>query len=248
MKKKPLLGSVLLLLPALAFSQSQTSVSTGLDYSEGKYGQSEKSTTWALPVIVKHERGPLTLKLNLPYVQTSGMAAPGGDRTSSTKQTQSGWGDATASAFYNVYSDSAARLGVDLGGKIKFATADRANTLLTTGKNDYSLQADVFKGIADTTLFGSLGWTRKGDPDGTDFRNPWYASVGFSNKLSDANSWGATYDYRQKVTQSGDPISEASLFFVHKYSKQVKVQGYVVAGLSDASPDLGVGATIGYGF
>lgn len=236
------------MLPALAFSQSQTSVNIGLDYSEGKYGQSEKSTTWAMPVIIKNETGPLTLKLNIPYVQASGVAAPGGDRFSATKQTQSGWGDVTASAFYNIYNDPAAKLGVDLGGKIKFATADRSNTLITTGENDYSLQADVYKTLADTTLFGSLGWTRKGDPKGTDFRDPWYASLGFSNKLSDANSWGATYDYRQKVTAGGDPVSEASLFFIHKYSKQVKLQAYAIAGFSNASPDVGAGATIGYSF
>ncbi|MDO8958576.1 MAG: hypothetical protein Q7U85_02460 [Rhodocyclaceae bacterium] len=244
------LATALLLaaVPAIAFAQAKTTASVGLDYSEGKYGEAETSRTWSMPVSIKHETGPVTLKLSVPYVRSSGVAAAGGDRRATTSQTQSGMGDLTASAFYNVYSDAKTKSGVDLGVKAKFATADNAKTLLTTGENDYSLQADLFRGFGDTTLFGSLGWTKKGDTAATDFRNPFYGSIGFSNKLSEANSWGATYDYRQKVTANGDPVSELSLFAVHKYSKAAKVQGYVVTGFSDASPDLGVGATFSFSF
>lgn len=230
----------------LVLADSQTSVGVGLDYTEGKYGESTKSTTWSMPVMIKHETGPLTLKLNIPYVRSSGVAAAGGDRFVSTKQTQSGLGDVTATALYTVYSNVEAQAGIDLGVKAKFATADKSKELLTTGKNDYSLLVDAYKGFGDTTVFGTLGKTKKGDPDGTDFRDPWFASVGFSNKLSTANSWGASYDYRQKVTASGDPISEVTLFAIHKYSKQVKVQAYAVTGFSDASPDFGLGATVTY--
>ncbi len=246
--KKHLLGLGLVLVPALAMAQSRTSVGVGLDYAEGDYGESQTSTTWQVPVTVRHETGPLMLKLNLPYVRSSGVAAAGGDRRSATDETQSGLGDITASAMYNVLYDKSAGFGVDAGGKIKFATADDSKELLTTGENDYSLQLDAFKAIADTTLFGTLGWTKKGDPAGVDFRNPWFASVGFSNKLSDANSWGASYDYRQKLTSGGDPISEAMLFVAHRYSKEWRMQAYALAGFSDASPDFGLGAFVGYDF
>ncbi len=236
-------------VPAIVFGQAKTTASIGLDYSEGKYGEAETSSTWSMPVSIKHETGPLTLKLGVPYVRSSGVAAAGGDqRVAATSQTQSGMGDLTASAFYNVHNDAKSKFGADLGVKAKFATADNAKTLLTTGENDYSLQADLFRGFGDTTLFGSLGWTKKGDTSATDFRDPWYGGIGFSNKLSAANSWGASYDYRQKVTANGDPVSELSLFMVHKYSQAMKVQGYVVTGFSDASPDLGVGATFSYSF
>lgn len=230
----------------LVLAESQTSVGIGLDYSEGKYGESTKSSTWSMPVMIKHETGPLTLKLNVPYVQSTGVAAAGGDRFVSTKQTQSGLGEVTATALYNVYTNTAAQVGIDVGMKAKFATADKSKALLTTGKNDYSLLVDAYKSFGETTVFGTLGKTKKGDPDSTDFRDPWFTSVGFSNKLSSANSWGAAYDYRQKVTASGDPVSEVTVFAIHKYSKQVKIQTYAVTGFSDASPDLGLGATVTY--
>lgn len=245
-QKSQLLGLGLLLLPTLA--HSQTTIGVGIDYSEGEYGESVSSTTWQLPVMIRHERGPLTLKLNIPYVRASGVTGRDVEIVSDEKETQSGLGDITASAFYNAYYDSATRFGLDVGGKIKFPTANDAKTLLTTGKTDYSLQVDAFKGLGGTTVFGTLGWTLKGDPSGTDYRNPWYASIGFSNKLSDATSWGAAYDFRAKLLDGRDPISEASLFLTHKYSQEWKVQGYVVKGFSDNSPDVGAGAILSRAF
>jgi hypothetical protein len=247
-QKSQLLGLGLFLLPAVALAQSQTTVGIGLDYSEGEYGESVTSSTWQIPVTIRHETGPLTLKLNIPYVRASGVTGRDVEIVSDEKETQSGLGDVTASAFYNVYYDSTTRFGLDLGGKIKLPTANDSKTLLTTGKTDYSLQVDAFKGLGGTTVFGTLGWTLKGDPAGTDYRNPWYASLGFSNKLSHATSWGAAYDYRAKLLDGRDPISEASLFLTHKYSEEWKVQGYLVTGFSDNSPDLGGGAVLSRAF
>jgi hypothetical protein len=39
-----------------------------------------------------------------------------------------------------------------------------------------------------------------------------------------------------------------TLFLTHKYSPNLKIQGYAVAGLSNASPDFGAGALVGFGF
>jgi hypothetical protein len=231
-----------------AMAQAKLTVSTGLDYAEGKYGDPEKSTSWTVPVIVKAEAGPWTMKLNIPYVRSTGTAAAGGDRDLLVKQTQSGLGDVVASATYSVMHDSASGLGLDVGAKIKFVTADKSKELLTTGKSDASLQAELYRTLGDTTLLGSLGWTQKGDPSGVNYRDPWYGSVGFSNRLSDVTTWGLSYDYRQRLTPRGDPISEATLFVMRKLTPQVKLQGYLVGGFSEASPDLGLGALLGYGF
>ena len=232
------------------FSQGPalTTVSVGVDYSEGKYGEPDKSRTTTVPLVIKHETGPFTLKVNIPWVTATGTRAAGGDRATLTKQTESGLGDVTLSGFYTAYINNTAMFGIDIGGKIKFATADKSKALLTTGENDYSLQGDVYKSFGPTTLFGTLGWTKKGDPDFVDFRNPWYTTLGVSYRLGAATAMGASYDYRQKVTSSGDPISEASLFLTHKFTKQMKIQAYIVGGFTDASPDIGGGAIISFGF
>lgn len=229
-------------------SASVTTASLGVDYSEGKYGDTTKSSTSTTSLILKHETGPFTFRANIPWVRATGTRAAGGDRGALTKQTESGLGDITLGAFYNAYNNSAGKFGFDIGAKVKLPTADDSKSLLTTGETDYSVQTDVYKSYGTTTVFSTLGWTKKGDPNFVNFRNPWYGSIGVSYKFSASTAFGAAYDYRQKVTSNGDPVSEASLFMTHKLTQQVKLQAYLVGGFSDASPDLGGGAVISFAY
>lgn len=227
---------------------AQTTVSMNLDYAEGKYGEQTTSTTWTLPLIVKHQAGPLTAKFNLAYVRATGTAAAGGDRFSNSRQVQQGMGDLITTLTYDIYTDPDSGLSIDLGGKAKLAVGDRHKDLITTGKHDYSVLVDLLQSIHDWNVYGTLGWTKKGDPEGVDYRNPWFSSVGVSRKFAEVWSAGVFYDYRQKVTRSGDPVSEATLFVERQLPNQMKLQGYLVCGFSDASPDLGAGLTVSVRF
>lgn len=55
-------------------------------------------------------------------------------------------------------------IGLDLGGKIKFATADSKKCLLTTGETDYSVQADLYTVAGDVTPFMTVGWKPRAIP------------------------------------------------------------------------------------
>lgn len=254
-------------LPAAA----ATTVSVGLERTTGEYGTNTRTTETIIPFALKHENGPWTFKFTVPWVRVEGPGNPNSaisfeDRSGSggggsddderaralAGRSESGLGDITVSGFYNIFNDPANSLGLDLGLKAKFATADKDKTTLTTGENDYSIQGDFyfdFKPVPKTTAFGTVGWTKKGDPTGIDYKNPFYGSVGFSYKLTDKNSWGAAYDYRQKVLAGRDPVSETSVFFTHRYSQVLKVQAYALREFfSDSSPDLGGGVTVFYSF
>lgn len=223
---------------------AQTTVSLNLDYAEGKYGETEKSSAWTMPLIIKHQMGDFSLKLNLPYVRATGTAAAGGDRFAPSRQVQEGFGDMVVTATYAVLGGTEPGLMLDFGAKAKFATADKQNDLITTGKNDYSLLADFLQPIGPVVGLLTVGKTKKGDPDGVDYRDPWFASAGLSYKAAERTNVGVLYDFRQKLTPRGAPVSEAMLFVEHKFSNQYRLQAYVVRGFSDASPDLGVGATV----
>jgi hypothetical protein len=223
---------------------AQTTVSLNIDYAEGKYGEEEKSTSWTMPLIIKQQIGDFGIKLYLPYIQATGTTVSGGDRFVLAKQTQEGFGDAVVTLSYDIVNSAASGLIVGIATKGKFATADKSNDLLTTGKNDYSLQADALYPFGDNSAFVIIGRTNKGDPEGIDYRNPWYSTVGLSHQLTEAISLGGIYDYRQKVTATGDPVSEATVFLERKFADQYKLQAYVVRGFSDASPDLGAGVTL----
>ena len=247
--------------PAVAIAQ--VTISTGMDFSSGNYGEPEKTDTLVVPVILRYETGPWTARLNLPWIRVKGTVnretgESFGGATGAVR-TQSGIGDLTAAAFYTVLDPSKSAVGLDLGGKIKFATANKNKCLLTTGETDYSLQADLYGMVGSFTPFLTLGWTRKGDPvrrdadcaslgEKVDFKNPWYAGIGASYRFTGSTSAGVSYDFRDKLTSSGDPISEATVFLSQRLSPDIKMQVYGVAGFSDNSPDWGLGATVSYSF
>jgi len=235
---------VVLGLAVCAPVTAQTTVSVNVDYAEGKYGDTEKSTSWTMPLIIKHQIGDFGLKLYLPYVRATGTAISGGDRFVLIKQTQEGFGDAVVTLSYDIVNNATSGLIVGVGSKTKLPTADKDNDLLTTGKIDQSLLVDVLYPFGETSVFGIVGRTKKGDPEGIDYRDPWFSTVGLSHNLTDAVSLGALYDYRQKLTATGDPVSEATLFVERKFAERYKLQAYLVRGYSDASPDAGAGVIL----
>lgn len=279
--KKPLiigivaLGLPLAATPALAADLTGLSVSVGVDYVEGKYNtNSNDNWTWTFPVTVKYETGPLVLKASVPYVRAHGVNADVGATPATLTRsvppgTQEGLGDTVLSAFYTVADATKYPVGVDLGVKVKLVTANKDKDLITTGNEDYSLQADLYQVYGLVTWFGTVGWTSKGNirfkdrdpvlPDGSpnptfgvflteDSKDPWYFSVGASYKLRPETSLGFAYDYRQEVVNGGSEISEATVFLSHKITKEWKVQPYGVVGFSNGSPDWGLGATLNYAY
>ena len=239
----PVCSASVFLLAFACPGLAQTSLSLNLDYAEGKYGEPEKSTTWTAPLIIKHQEGALALKLNIPYVRATGLAAAGGDRFSSVKQVQTGLGDVVATASYEL-PETFWGIVTELGVKAKIAAGDHKKDLITTGKHDYSAFADWSRQLGAATAYVSLGWTHKGDPDGVDYRNPWFGGLGVSYQISPDLSAGVFYDYRQKVTPHGVPVSEVMYSLEKRLSARYKVVAYLVQGFSDASPDIGGGATL----
>jgi hypothetical protein len=64
--------------------------------------------------------------------------------------------------------------------------------------------------------------------------------------MTDVTAIGVSYDYRQKLTTTGDAISEVTVFVSQKLPNNTRLQGYAVTGFSDASPDLGVGVLVSH--
>jgi len=231
-----------------------TTLSVGADYTTGKYGNTDSTDILYVPFTSKYEIGPWTWKLVVPWIHITGPAnvvgAPGdtvvvGNNTG--RRTESGLGDVVASAFYNVLNERNAPFGLDLGGKVKFGTADE-NRGLGTGKNDYSLQADLFKPLGAMTPFGSIGYRKYGDPAGIDFKNVVYWSAGASYKMSQPTSVGVAYDFRPAIIDGGSHVSEGTFFVSHKLSADWKLQVYAVKGFSTGSPDWGLGGVLAYSY
>lgn len=238
---------------AWADEQGKLSLTSGFDYSSGKYGTNEKTDILTIPIIGKYETGLWTLKLTVPYVRITGTGNVLPDigkvknSTTTRRTTESGLGDVVAGATYNLYTGSADGLVVDFTGKVKFGTADKDKGL-GTGKDDYSGQFDLYKSFGNVTVLGSLGYKVYGDTDAAPLKNVGFGSVGGTYKLTADTSAGIIYDFHPKISQNGSNLSEMTAFVNHKISHDWKAQAYLVKGFADGSPDYGVGALVSYTF
>ena len=98
------------------------------------------------------------------------------------------------------------------------------------------------------TPFATLGYRHYGDPPDIDFRNVLYGSLGSTYRLSAQTSFGAAYDFRERIVEGGARLSEVSAFLSHRVRSDLRVQLYAVFGFADASPDAVAGLTASYSF
>jgi hypothetical protein len=232
---------------------SQWTLSTGFDYTTGKYGQPSSTDILTIPVIGRYDYDLWTFKLIVPWtrisgpadvVQDIGLIRRGASRP--TRQTESGLGDVVAVATRNVLNESDA-VSLDLTGKIKFGTANR-NQGLGTGENDYSLQADVYKVIEDFTPFATLGYRILGSPPGLSLNNVWFASFGTTYRMTAPTAVGVALDLQEKSSDTVEDVSELTAFITHELDRHWKLQGYVLTGFTHSSPDFGIGGIVSHAF
>lgn len=248
----PWLACAVLALPAAA-EPARYSLGVGLDYSSGDYGTGSDTEIWYLPLRFKYERGPATLKLTVPYLR---ITAPSGGTLvgfdddgrpiysgGGARTTTEGLGDVVLTYTHSLFGQPRGHFLLDLGAKVKFATAD-ADKGLGSGENDYGVFADAYYVAGAATPFATLGYRVLGDPAGLELRNVWQTSLGLTYRLSKADSLGAMWDWRQAGTAGRDGISELTAYWVHKTAGGLKLQAYGVAGFSDTSPDYGLGLMV----
>ena len=240
---------------SVSASANEFTLTSGLDYSSGKYGGSERSEIWYVPVTGKFEIGAATFKLTLPYVR---ITAPSGGTLidgrpvtagSGAQTTESGQGDVVASYSYSysLLEQPVHGFLLDLTAKVKLATADEAKGL-GSGENDYSVLADLYYLAGAWTPFVTVSYRVTGDPAGSDLKNVWGGTLGLGYKQSPENNLGLMWDMRQASADNGVASNDITAYWVHKFSAGLKLQSYVVKGFSSASADWGMGLMLGKTF
>lgn len=240
---------------SLPVAAKDMTLSTGIDYSSGTYGATQSTDIIYLPITVKYEKPSWSLKLTLPYIKmtspdntiNSGTPVQTASTVSLVRQTFSGQGDIIVTGTHNLHHDLAHGFAIDLTGKIKIPTADTTQGL-GTGKYDYSAQLDLLKQSGRHMLFSSVGYRKMGDPDGLDFKNPWYGSIGWGHTASNTIQWGGIYELQQPVIDGNALLKDVLAYITYKITATHTVQGYLVKGLSDGSPDWGSGISVSTSF
>ncbi len=253
--KKLFAGLVLLTIAGRALADDGFSLSTGLDYSTGKYGNAVSTDILYVPVIGKYAADRLSLMLTIPYISITGpggviqgygrMVSPAGGTGFGRSarggglatSTNSGLGDVIASAGYVVYAADA--LSLDVVGKIKFGTAD-ANKGLGTGENDYSAQVDgSFRLLGQTSLFATAGYKVVGAPVGIATNNVAFGTLGVNQQLSDDTNAGAMVNAAQSAFVTGGAQRDVTVYASQNLSRSTSVQASLLKGFADGSPDYG---------
>jgi len=240
---------------ASAATDGETSIILGAEYTSGDYGTSSKTKIWYFPVTLRYETDVNAASIGVSYLRVEGrgdVVVSGGGmgmgsqtvkRTSRLNgtRTDSGLGDVILTGSHKLSGTASSR--IDLTGKIKFGTADETDNL-GTGENDYAVQLDLEKDYNINSVFGSAGYKILGDPPGTDYKNVFYGSIGFSHKLDAARAAGLAFDAQQAALSGGSGLSEITLFLNNKLDKKTRLTGYVLKGFANGSPDWGLGVTL----
>ena len=240
----------LALVCAGAAAQSVT-WTTGLEYTSGEYGGDDTIEDLYVPLTGRVSWERTSLALTVPYLSVRAPAGtlvsePGSEPVAGTGEitTESGLGDVIAAAtIYDVVYSSRLDLAMDLTGRVKLGTADEEKGL-GTGEQDYTLQADVYRFFDTLTLFGTLGYKFRGQPDGVDIDDVLLGSFGGIYRISDFSRLGFAYDYRQSSLPDGDAVSELSVFAARDVNDGLRLELYLIGGFSNSSPDWGAGVML----
>ncbi len=266
--------AIFMALPVARAGDSGTYYATvGGDYSSGKYGQATRTTIWDVPFSAGYSGSLWSFRVTVPYLHVSGpsnvipgigvvrnnnpigrglnrLLGVGGVTPPSTvtSGTASGLGDVVAQATLHAVKDTSSQFELDVTGRVEFGTAS-ANKGLGTGQNDYGAEVDAYKGLgASWTAFGGVGYTNLGSSRYIQLRNVWSANVGVNYAMDNADSAGLYLFYQQRPSVYGYSRQEATLYYNHKVDRSWALQGYMLGGFANGSPDYGFGASAKYTF
>lgn len=230
-----------------ADAQSDTNsfeLSSGVDYSVGKYGAAADTSVKSVPLEAKAQVGRLRVQATLPYVWIKGPGQiVGGVVVGSSNPTavaaRQGVGDLSLAAAYRVSDEHGALPTIELGGTAKLPSASMT---IGTGQVDYGANVVLYKTVGpQVTAFGSLGYSWLGSPATYRLKNGVSAYGGINFRPDPAVNLGASLSYREPVANGVQGQAAVSPYVSYRFSRHFGLTGYTTAGLNDASPQLGAG-------
>lgn len=236
----------------------RNSVSAGAYYSTGDYGLADDTSIHFLPVSYERSVGNWNLQVAAAHLQISGygnvLVNVGGVGRSELDvfeedlqtSTTRGAGDTVLSATYQIptYAENAAF--IDIGFEVKLPTADEYKGH-GTGEVDYGVQLDIYKRAGSATLFGTLGYKFRGRSSLFDqMTDSGFLSLGFSQPLGQRWNYGVIYDFREAASDTSGETHELLPYLSWAPNQTWSLMWYVAKGFTQDSPDIAIGAQLGY--
>lgn len=216
-------------------------------YSTGDYGEGSDTEILYFPVSYTANRGKWSAQLTVPHLRVEGVgnvlvniggvnrAVAGSERASN-----SGLGDTSLAISYQMDPILAAGLFVDLRLDVKLPTADREKGL-GTGETDYSAQIDISQNIGNSVVFGTFGYTFRGETElYPGLEDSAYLQFGLAKPLSERLSIGVFYDFREPASTFSPEIHELVPYFNWQISESWSFTGLAAFAGTDGSADTAV--------
>ncbi|MDP3852617.1 hypothetical protein [Phenylobacterium sp.] len=233
------------ILAATPCEPMEVSISSGLDWSSGDYGLDTETSALLAPISIDLDLGDLTLSAGGAYAVIEGPAgitAPDGE------------------VFAPRASDDARRDGftdLSLGGSwSRTAPTWPGWIALSGGATLPTADPDEGLGAGSSDLFAGLELGYDADPfllavnlnyratDVAGLRDPVGAGVSILRLVGADGVLGASLDARQSTIPGLAPQAEISVFAGGSISPSVRLDAYLVTGLTGASSDLGFGLSL----
>jgi hypothetical protein len=224
-----------------------TKLDTSLIFARGSYGLATDTDVYIAQVSPTYENNTWRLQATLPFIHLSGPATVVGNTGTTTgSHSASGVGDLSLSAAYKLETDEHGWES-SVGLKLKLPTADDTEGL-GTGKADESFQLDVIRPGGSIIPFANVGYQLLGKSAAYPMKSGFYASGGFATTLAPGYTGGLAANWRERTIRSGKEAFELMAFAQHELNQGSKLQGFVMLGTTDASPDFTLGLTYGLNF
>lgn len=243
------------LAPGASADEGAFSVSLGAQYMSGDYGTANTTNMWYLPATFRYEMDRALFRVTVPYIVVTGngtVVPVGGNHhvvgpgpTTTRRVTESGLGDIVVGGTYYLVPQTASRPSLDVTGKIKLGTADEDKNL-GTGENDFSVQLDLARTRGRMLFFGTVGYKLLGDPPAFDLDNILYGDVGGQWRVDAQRNVGLDLYLAESPTSAGSSAAELIVYLNRKLDAKRSLQFHGLLGLSDGSPDWGVGIAISF--
>lgn len=230
----------------------------GVSYDQGDFGGRETTRTLFVPVTLRYlgERWDLGITGSFVHLEAPRdvVLVEGQpqrtDRARGGTESVSGIGDLILRGRYYLVDDPGPGSWLPTlapFAKLKIPTADEDRGL-GTGEVDVGLGLEFDKTVGDVLLFGDVSYTFVGDPPGQDFRNRPGASLGLGYYVTRDVLVGGMIDWRRSLVRGhDDPVELVGLASV-RLARTFTVIPNVFVGLTDGSPDWGVGVELSWKF
>lgn len=234
---------------------ARMSLTIGTGYDQGGFGTPELSQAVYFPFSFRYTASRFDFSVSSAVAR---LSAPNGVQLIDGVPTQTGRGDMAfretglgdtvlRSRMFLVNDEgpgTAPSITPFVRVKLPTAPAERG---LGTGRPDFGFGVEFDKDLGSAFVFGDLGYTVVGKTPGLGLRNRTLASIGIGKQLSDAFSVSSLLDWRRSIV-AGSPGPTDLVGIVSYRVGATTISPNAFVGLTDGSPDFGLGMQVRFRF